>query len=177
MTGATTTCRAVSTIPHPSTGSHAPANHCVRTGVTTTAATVEQNVITTDNATFALAMNATTFDAVPPGQHATSIRPTARSGGNPNARATTQPALGITRNWAKKPVATARGIFPIALKAPTSSVIPMPSMMKANAQVIHGPLNQVNASGRTIAIPQNPTNHAGNQFAAARIIFNTMTPS
>ncbi len=41
---------------------------------------VETIVIITDKATLARAKNATTFDAVPPGQHDTRINPTANMG-------------------------------------------------------------------------------------------------
>ena len=167
-TGATTTCNAVPTIPQPSTGIHAPASKWVNTGVTTTAATVEQNVITTDKATFARAINATTFDAVPPGQHATIITPTARSGGNRINVATNHPTAGMMVNCATNPIPTALGIRKTALNAPVSNVTPIPNMMNANAQVIHDPENQMNPSGHANAAPQNTINHTGNQFAAAR---------
>ena len=53
----------------------------VNKGVNTIAARVEQVVMATDSATLALAKNAITLDAVPPGQHATNMRPTAKKGG------------------------------------------------------------------------------------------------
>ena len=47
------------------------------------AARVEARVMLTDRATFPLAKKTTTLEAVPPGQEATRINPTAISGGNP----------------------------------------------------------------------------------------------
>ena len=50
-------------------------NNWINSGVTTTAANVEQEVNTTDNATLALAIYVTTLDAVPPGEQPTKHNP------------------------------------------------------------------------------------------------------
>ena len=49
------------------------------------------------------------FDAVPPGQQATRIRPTARPCSRSSARAIPQPLKGMTTNCSPTPIATARG--------------------------------------------------------------------
>ena len=77
-TGTITTCKVCLNNIQVSTGTSVPANNCVSRGVSTIAASVEQTVITTDNATSALAMYETKLEAAPPGQHPTRINPTAK---------------------------------------------------------------------------------------------------
>ena len=61
------------------------------------------------------------------------MRPTAKSGGSFSPFATVHARLGMIRYWAKKPTATALGIFKTSLKSATDSVTPMPSMITASA--------------------------------------------
>ena len=117
--------------PHASTGISVPARSLVSSGVRMTAPKVEHMVSITDNATSVRAMYDTTFDAVPPGQQATRIKPTANGVGSPSVVAMPQPIMGISRNCAMKPVAIARGRVVTRVKSLRERVIPMPSMMIA----------------------------------------------
>ena len=67
----------------------------VSKGVANTAASVDIVVIETDKATLALAMKQTTFDAVPPGQLETKIKPIVKSGDRLNSLARAQPVRGM----------------------------------------------------------------------------------
>ena len=62
------------------------------------AAKVEKVVIQTDSAKLALAKYAITFDAVPPGQQETRIKPTAKKVGSSKIIANHHPSKGITVN-------------------------------------------------------------------------------
>ena len=86
------------------------------------AKSVETVVIITDNAKFALAKYAITFDAVPPGQHATNIKPTAKEASRFNNFAIPQPTKGITVYCAKAPKPIAPGTLSICLKSLTFKV-------------------------------------------------------
>ena len=94
---------------HRSISTYAPANSPVNTGVNAIAARVESIVIVTDKATLPRARYATIFDAVPPGQHATRINPTAKPCSSPMICAIVQPLNGMTMNCRPTPIATARG--------------------------------------------------------------------
>ena len=50
------------------------------------------------------------LEAVPPGQHATNIRPTANSAGNPIAIATSQPESGMIVYCEIAAISTTRGV-------------------------------------------------------------------
>lgn len=73
------------------------------------AAGVESVVIVTESATSPRAMNATMFDAVPPGQQATRMKPTANPFSSYIACAMARPDSGMTMNCSPVPIATGRG--------------------------------------------------------------------
>ena len=116
-------------------------------GVRTTAPSVVQAVITTERATSARAIAVTTFDAVPPGQQATRIRPTASGGARSVSVATVQPASGMMRNWPKNPAATVAGREATRAKSATVRVIPIPNMISAKPAMIAASENQAKAAG------------------------------
>ena len=118
----------------------------VSAGVRIGESNVEIVVKVTDSATSARARNATTFEAVPPGQVPTRMTPTASSGGNCNARLMPHARAGMTMNCAPTPAATARGRVNTAAKSAAVSVVPIPSMMTASSQPIQGSA-QRNPSG------------------------------
>jgi len=70
---------------------------------------VETAVIVTESATSTLARYEITFEAVPPGQHATRIRPTAKAGGRSKRYPKLHPKNGITVYCNKTPTPTRRG--------------------------------------------------------------------
>ena len=70
----------------------------VKKGVKKIAANVENVVIHTESARFALAKKAITLEAVPPGQHETRINPTAKKVGKSNNFARNHPIKGIIVN-------------------------------------------------------------------------------
>src|SRR5687768_11076321 len=111
INGSNTTCTVLNSRPTASTGTIVPASHFVSNGVITIAAKVEHIVIRTDSATFPFARYVTTFDAVPPGQHATKINPAANWSGNFRACAIAHPRNGMIEYCATKPTATAFGIL------------------------------------------------------------------
>ena len=78
-TGATTTCKVLKSNPQKDTSTYVPANQLVSVGVINTAPRVEHIVIETERATSAQAIKVTTLLAVPPGQQATRINPTANT--------------------------------------------------------------------------------------------------
>ena len=104
-------------------------------------------VITTERATSARAIKATTLLAVPPGQHPTRIRPTARGEGKRSTAAINAASVGITRNWARTPMITGLGWRLTRRKSRGASPSPMPSMISPRPTVIKGPLNQLNSGG------------------------------
>ena len=123
--------------------------------------------MTTERATSARAMEVTTFEAVPPGQQATRISPTASGGSRPSTVATDQPAAGMIRNCATNPVTMASGRVATRVKSPTDSVIPMPSMITARAATIALPRNQAKKLGSANASPHAASTQSGNALATS----------
>ncbi len=111
------------------TGTCAPAYRSISSGVSPTAAKVEQAVISTESGRFPPARWVMTFEAVPPGQQATRIRPTAIGGERPIHPATAQPASGMMTNWAAMPSSAIHGVLSASRKSAKRRVNPMPSMM------------------------------------------------
>jgi hypothetical protein len=72
-----------------------PASVLHQSGVITNASKVEVNVTITANATLARARKLITFDAVPDGQLATRISPTAKPASRFSTRASSQPESGM----------------------------------------------------------------------------------
>src|SRR5688572_26092111 len=97
------------------------------------------------------------FEAVPPGQLATRINPTASPGSSLQSRAANQPDNGMTVYCSKNPSATAPGIFASRLKSSTVSVSPMLNITIVSAHTTHGPENQRNVSGQISAITDEAT--------------------
>jgi len=97
------------------------------------------------------------FDAMPPGQLATRMMPTAIPGSSRISVATSQPHKGMRVYCAPKPSATAPGIFPMALKSSRLRVSPIPSIEAASDQKIHSLPNQSIVSGRRKATTDRPT--------------------
>src|SRR5690606_8994811 len=95
--GRMTTCTVLRSRPPAGTSMRLPASTAVSVGVITTASIVDAAVIATDRATSARERNAMTFDAVPPGQPDTRIRPTASGVGSDQSHAMVQPSSGIAR--------------------------------------------------------------------------------
>ena len=108
----------------------------------------------------------TTFDAVPPGQQETRIKPTANSGGKFINVAIPQPKNGMIRNCNPTPIRTGRGDLATVLKSSKFNVIPIPSIMTARPRTIRSPLNQVNTSGQNRAVTAPATVQTGNRFVA-----------
>ena len=165
-TGRTTTWSVERNSPIASTSTSLPARSFVSSGVRITAASVVQVVMITESATSARARYVTTFDAVPPGQQATRISPTAKGVSSPRAVATPKPANGMMRNWPKNPATTAPGRDATRRKSSIESVSPIPSMITARPTTIMSPRNQVNSPGCTSASPQATSTHAGNALAS-----------
>ena len=90
---------------------------------------VEQVVMATDKATLALAKKAITLEAVPPGQQATRINPTAKKGGNWNKIPNPQPNNGITVNCKNIPKTTHEGVLATKAKSFQDKVSPIPNMI------------------------------------------------
>ena len=83
----------------------------------------------TESATLAFAKYTITFEAVPPGQLATKIRPTAKKGGRSKRIAKIQPKKGITVNCKKTPKTTHFGVLSTWLKSLHWRVSPMPNII------------------------------------------------
>jgi hypothetical protein len=101
--GGRRTWRVDATRPSASTGTSDPASADVSAGVMNGAARVDAVVIITLSATSAFAISVTRFDAVPPGQHATRMTPTARGGESPKIRPMARPRRGMMVNWQMNP--------------------------------------------------------------------------
>ena len=80
-TGTMTTCTVSSRRSAVGTSTRCPASKAVSVGVMTTASSVEPAVMVTERATSARARNEMTFEAVPPGQQETRMRPAASGRG------------------------------------------------------------------------------------------------
>ena len=101
------------------------------------------------------------LDAMPPGQLATRMMPTARPGSTRSILATNQPHNGIRVYWAPNPRATQPGMRPMALKSSGLSVSPMPSIEAASDQKIHGLSNHSMVCGHKKAITARLTSQIG----------------
>ena len=101
------------------------------------------------------------FDAMPPGQLATKIMPTASPGSKPSIFAVAQPASGMIVYWAMKPSATLPGMRPIALKSARLNVSPMPSIEAASDQKTQSELNHSITGGLKNAMTARLTSHTG----------------
>ena len=99
------------------------------------------------------------FEAIPPGQLATKMIPTASPASRFKAFATSQPDSGMIVYCARKPSATLPGILPMALKSSTLSVNPIPSIDAASDQKIHGLSNQSIVCGQKKPITASATSH------------------
>ena len=115
----------------------------------------------TDRATSARARNAMTFEAVPPGQHETRIRPTAKGVGRSSSRPMLHPSSGISVYCSATPGRTLDRSRAMRRKSSNPTVMPMLSMMTPRPTVMNGPLNQVNSSGRTRAMPLARSSQSG----------------
>src|SRR5699024_9925206 len=135
-------------------------------GVNNGANKVETVVIATDKATFPLAKNVMTFEAVPPGQQPTRMTPSAISGGNASNFANANAKSGIIENCKTTPAITLFGCFKICLKSSKVSVmhitnIIIPSKIeRAGAIQIKalGAINARNANSSTQAANVLPAN-------------------
>ncbi len=120
-----------------------------------------------------------TLLAVPPGQQATRIKPTASPLDSPNSPASTAPESGITVNCSTTPAITARGIFATRRKSATVSVKPMPSMMMPSITGISGwpsgriepSVTHAKSAGENHAQPTPSTVHTANRFVILCIKF------
>jgi hypothetical protein len=117
-----------------------PTNVFTSSGVNTDAMIVDKDVRMTDSATSALAINATKFDAVPPGQHPTRTNPKNAAGycGNKVADPMKNAVRGMIRYWQDSPAGIAANdasspsdllFFNIRVKSSVLSVIPIAIML------------------------------------------------
>src|SRR6185312_15109449 len=83
----------------------------INRGVINGASEVETAVIVIDKARFAFARYDITLDAIPFGEHPTSIIPAAISGGKLLSLANVKPSNGIIIKWLPTPINTPFGIF------------------------------------------------------------------
>ena len=102
-----------------------------------------------------------TFDAVPPGQQATRMSPSASPVSKPKARASDQPISGMMANWAITPNPMSFGARITPAKSLKRRVSPMPSMITPSPTSMCG-RNQSQASGSSHAQRHPSTSHAGN---------------
>lgn len=130
-----------------STSISLPERLLVNRGVITMAAMVDRAVMLTDSAKLDRDKNTITLEAVPPGQLATKISPTAKKGGKSKALAKSQPIKGMTVNCNNKPVKTHLGVWVTRRKSCHRNVKPIPSIMPPNPRVIHCPENHVKIEG------------------------------
>ena len=112
--------------------------------------------------TSARANKDTTFDATPPGQHPTRHTPAAWAGGRRHIIEARTADAGMTQNCDRNPTATGFGLWAMRRKSAVSSVVPMASMVNANAAVTFGPSN-LNNVGPTGVAPTTaaPATRAG----------------
>jgi hypothetical protein len=101
------------------------------------------------------------FDAMPPGQLATRMRPTARPASKFSSQPTSQPHSGMIVYCAPKPSATQPGILPMRRKSSRLKVSPMPSIDAASDQRIHGLSNHSIVCGQKNAMTARLTSHTG----------------
>lgn len=72
----------------------------------------------------------------------------------------------MMRYCAMNPTNTPRGVCSTALKLPTLSVMPMPSMITASPHVMKSPLNQVNQAGCHNASPPPSKTQPGKRLVS-----------
>ena len=101
------------------------------------------------------------FDAMPPGQLATRIMPTASPGSKPSPFAVAHPANGMIVYCAMKPKATLPGIRPTALKSSRLKVSPIASMEAASDQKTQFESNHSITDGLKNAITARLTSQTG----------------
>ena len=101
------------------------------------------------------------FEAMPPGQLATRMMPTASPVSSCIRVATSQPQSGMIVSWAPKPRATAPGILPMDLKSSRLRVNPIPSMEAASDQKIHSFPNHNIVCGKKKATVARLTSQTG----------------
>src|SRR5699024_7172634 len=126
---------------------------------------VETVVIATDKATFPLAKNVMTLEAVPPGQQPTRMTPSAISGGNASNFANANAKSGIMENCKTTPAITLFGCFEICLKSSKVSVIPIPNIIIPSKIEIAGAI-QIKAFGAINARNANNNTQAANVLPA-----------
>lgn len=126
--GRITTCTIDQNILTTSTFIDASAMNHVKNGVSNGATTVDTQVMPTDNARSPFAKYVITLDAVPPGQHPTSITPIANSCGNLKIIVNSHAIEGMTINCARHPITTSFGRLKTILKSDSFNVNPMPNM-------------------------------------------------
>jgi hypothetical protein len=97
------------------------------------------------------------FDAMPPGQLATSTSPIFRSGSSLRTVAISQPPRGIIVYCKQNPNATQPGIRPTARKSSGARLKPIPSIDTASDQKIHRWSNQSIVRGSTNATTDSPS--------------------
>lgn len=103
------------------------------------AAAVEHAVMATESATSAPAISVTKFDAVPPGQQPTKMRPAAKAGGKPKILALAHAMAGMMENCARNPRSRLIGATP--RKSCSERVDPMQTMVAPSAASMSGPWN------------------------------------
>jgi hypothetical protein len=123
-----------------------PTKSFTKRGVAIAASIVEHDVRRTDNATSALAINDTRFEAVPPGEQPTRARPRNNAGPRTGSasrsivRPTTKAVAGIIQNWHKTPAGTdAKFLASTSVKSLFSRVIPVPNMTHASIREMISP--------------------------------------
>jgi len=104
----------------------------ITSGVVTRQPRVEIAVSAIERGVLPWASQVSTFDMVPPGTAATSIRPTAMPGGTESARLTARASSGTHTSCVKSPTPTPIGTRSTAAKSAGRSVAPMPSMASAS---------------------------------------------
>ena len=82
-----------------------------------------------------LAMNVSTFEAVPPGAVPTKMTPMARSGGRANMWHRAKASRGMHTNWASRPSSRARGCEKTRLKSLRRRVMPIPNIIQPKSGV------------------------------------------
>ena len=122
--------------------------------------------------TSARANKDTTFDATPPGQHPTRHTPAAWAGGRRHIIEARTADAGMTQNCERNPTATGFGLWAILRKSAVSSVVPMASMVNANAAVTFGPSNRNNEGPMGVA----PTTAAPATSAGKLSVMDLLRP-
>ena len=100
-----------------------------KNGVRKIPSNVEHKVMVIDKATLALAKKAITFEAVPPAQQPTTIKPAASSAGKAIILAIIKAANGIIVNCRTTPIAMALGEVNTRLKSAALKVRPIKNII------------------------------------------------